>query len=165
LAANQWLFQRFSISAAFSISFWAFAGLISRYSGDQGASLCPLPLLLMVFLPSGRFRVYIWSGISAGWLPASSLRDRAALIALLPFCARCAALITSTKWGWPDDPLFPSGLLCWLQPCAGFYVNQIKAAPSLASASAFAAPFLLTTTGAAASGFLALVAIAEKRRF
>lgn len=48
---------------------------------------------------------------------------------------------------------------------SGFYVNQIKAAPSLASASAFAAPFLLTTTGAAASGFLGLVAIAEKRRF
>ena len=31
----------------------------------------------MGFLSSGRFRVYIWSGISAGWLPASSLRDRA----------------------------------------------------------------------------------------
>jgi hypothetical protein len=34
-------------------------------------------LLSMGFLSSGRFRVYIWSGISAGWLPASSLRDRA----------------------------------------------------------------------------------------
>jgi hypothetical protein len=48
--------------------------------------------------------------------------------------------------------------------CAGFYVHQIKAAPSAASASAFAAPFLLCATGAAASASLAFVAIAEKRR-
>jgi hypothetical protein len=26
---------------------------------------------------SRRFRVFVWSGISAGWLPASSPRDRA----------------------------------------------------------------------------------------
>lgn len=31
----------------------------------------------MVFLPAERFCVYVWSGISAGWLPASGLRDRA----------------------------------------------------------------------------------------
>jgi hypothetical protein len=31
----------------------------------------------MVFLPSERFCVFVWAGISAGWLPASSLRDRA----------------------------------------------------------------------------------------
>lgn len=77
MAADQWLFQRFSISAAFLACFWAFAGLISGYSGDQGESLFPLPLLLMVFLPAERFCVYVWSGISAGWLPASGLRDRA----------------------------------------------------------------------------------------
>jgi hypothetical protein len=31
----------------------------------------------MLFLPAERFCVYVWAGISAGWLPASDLRDRA----------------------------------------------------------------------------------------
>lgn len=48
--------------------------------------------------------------------------------------------------------------------CVGFYVQKIKAAPSAASASDLAAPFLLCATGAAASASLAFVAIAEKRR-
>jgi hypothetical protein len=48
--------------------------------------------------------------------------------------------------------------------CTGFYLQQIKAAPSAASASAFAAPFMLCATGAAASASLAFVALAEKRR-
>jgi hypothetical protein len=47
---------------------------------------------------------------------------------------------------------------------SGFYVQQIKAAPSAASAAPFAAPFLLCATGAAASASLAFLAIAEKRR-
>lgn len=57
-------------------------------------------------------------------------------------------------------------LACFLgcSASAGFYVHQIKAAPTLASAAPFAAPFMLCAAGAAASASLAFAALAEKRR-